>query len=387
MVRMDFWHNRRPAAILALHLGPEETETTMTKKKIGYVKLIWTCPRCGTRNPGPNKFCNGCGAPQPEDVQFEQPAEAELIKDAGELARAKAGPDVHCPYCGGRNPAGVKFCGACGGDLAQGKARQTGRVVGAYRATSGATRPCPACGTANALTSLKCSNCGSAMPDAESASPTAPPRTPTSRMPLLIGGVAAGLCILAAGILLALSVQRSERSAVVESVAWERTVAIEQFGPVQHEDWQDDVPSGASALSCELAYLTTQSDPAPVATEVCGTPYTIDEGTGFGEVVQDCTYRVYDQRCTYTVDEWSVVETRRAAGSDLDPHWPEVALDGDGERRGAEGETYDVTLRSEDDVYTYEPPTAAEFAAFAVGSQWAVTINGLGAIVEIEPAR
>ena len=168
----------------------------MAKKLIGYVKLLWTCPRCATRNPGPNKFCNGCGAPQPEDVQFEQPAEAELIRDAEELKKAKAGPDIHCPYCGARNPAGVKFCGACGGNLAEGKARASGRVVGAYRAPSGATRPCPACGTANPLTSVKCSNCGSALPAAEVPSPAPPARGPTSRTPLLVGGVVAALCLV-----------------------------------------------------------------------------------------------------------------------------------------------------------------------------------------------
>src|SRR3970282_1704799 len=105
----------------------------MAKKRVGYVKLIWTCPRCQTRNPGPSKFCNGGGTPQREKSQFEQPADAELIKEADELARAKAGADIHCPYCGGRNSAGVKFCGACGGALTQGKARPTGRVVGAAR--------------------------------------------------------------------------------------------------------------------------------------------------------------------------------------------------------------------------------------------------------------
>ncbi len=262
----------------------------MAKKSIGYVKLIWTCPRCATRNPGPNKFCNGCGAPQPEDVQFEQPAEAELIKDSAELARAKAGPDIHCPYCGARNPAGVKFCGACGGDLTQGKARQTGRVVGAYRAPSGATRPCPACGTPNPLTSLKCSNCGSALPAAETPSPAATARAPSAKTPLLIGGVAA-LCLVAVAVLGFLFFQRDEQSGIVESVAWERTIEIERYGPVEHQDWEDEVPAAASALSCEIEYRMTQDDPAPVATEVCGTPYTVDEGSGFGEVVQDCTYR------------------------------------------------------------------------------------------------
>ena len=76
----------------------------MTKKSLGYVELEWTCPNCETRNPGPHKFCNGCGAPQPEDVEFEQPIEEKLITDAEQIARAQAGPDLHCPYCEARNP-------------------------------------------------------------------------------------------------------------------------------------------------------------------------------------------------------------------------------------------------------------------------------------------
>jgi predicted nucleic acid-binding Zn ribbon protein len=368
-----------------LDSGLEEADWIMAKKSIGYVKLIWTCPRCATRNPGPNKFCNGCGAPQPEDVQFEQPAEAELIKDSAELARAKAGPDIHCPYCSGRNPAGVKFCGACGGDLTQGKARQTGRVVGAYRAPSGATRPCPACGTPNPLTSLKCSNCGSALPAAETPSPAATARAPSAKTPLLIGGVAA-LCLVAMAVLGFLLFQRDERSGIVESVAWERTIEIERFGPVEHQDWEDEVPADASALSCEIEYRMTQDDPAPVATEVCGTPYTVDEGSGFGEVVQDCTYRVYEQMCTYTVDEWAISDTRRATGADLNPQWPAANLAANDERRGAEHESYMVTLRSDGEALSYAPSTAAEFAAFVLGSQWTVTVNGLGAIVGIAPA-
>ena len=94
-------------------------------------------------------------------------------------------------------------------------------------------------------------------------------------------------------------------------------------------------------------------------------------------------------RSTHAARGWPSdrIVTRRASGSDLDPEWPEVRLAGADERRGAEGETYDVTLRSDGDVFTYEPSTAAEFAAFAVGSQWTVTVSGLGAIVAVEPAR
>jgi hypothetical protein len=356
----------------------------MTKKKIGHIKLIWTCPRCSTRNPGPNRFCNGCGAPQPEDVQFEQPVEAELIKDSDELARAKAGPDVHCPYCGARNPAEVKFCGACGGDLVSGKKRATGRVVGAYRAPSGATRPCPACGTPNPLTSVKCSNCGSALP-AEGATPASTPsRAVPPRTPLLIGGAVGLVCLLAV-VVGSFALRREDRSAVVQAVAWERMIDIEAMGPVEHSDWEENVPSDARNVACNLEYRMTQSDPAPRSTEVCGTPYTVDDGSGFGEVVQDCEYRVYDEMCTYTVEEWTVIETVRRSGTDLNPIWPEVRLDS-GQRQGRETESYRVTLASDEDVYSYAPATASEFAAFLVGSGWTITVNGLGSVVGVEAA-
>ena len=113
----------------------------MAKKSIGFVELIWTCPRCTTKNPGPNKFCTACGAPQPENVAFEQAPDAKLITDAEKIARAKAGPDIHCPYCNARNPAGSKFCGACGGDQSGAKARASGGVVGAFSQTAAPAAP------------------------------------------------------------------------------------------------------------------------------------------------------------------------------------------------------------------------------------------------------
>jgi len=55
----------------------------MTKKTIGYVKLAWTCPHCDGENHGPRKFCNGCGAPQPQDVEFHQAAGDTLASIEG----------------------------------------------------------------------------------------------------------------------------------------------------------------------------------------------------------------------------------------------------------------------------------------------------------------
>jgi hypothetical protein len=207
----------------------------------------------------------------------------------------------------------------------------------------------------------------------------------TSRVPLIAGGVVAGLCVLALLVIGGLALQRDERAAVVQSVAWERAIEVEGFGPVRHEDWQENVPASATGVTCDLEYRGESDSPAPMSTEVCGTPYTVDEGSGYGQVVQDCSYRVYDQSCTYTVNEWTVTRTERASGDDLNPGWPAVRLAAD-ERSGDENESYRVELISDDDRFTYSPETASEFTTFAPGSEWTITVNGLGLIVAIEAA-
>jgi ribosomal protein L40E len=95
----------------------------MVKKTVGYVELEWVCPNCEARNRGTRKVCTSCGAAQPDDVEFIQAAEEKLITDEAELAKAKAAPDIHCGYCGARNPSTAEKCSQCGGDLAAGAAR------------------------------------------------------------------------------------------------------------------------------------------------------------------------------------------------------------------------------------------------------------------------
>ncbi len=361
----------------------------MVKKTVGYVKLEWTCPRCATRNPGPNKFCTACGAPQPEDVQFEQAAQEKLIEDEAELARAKAGPDIHCPYCGSRNPGGAKFCGACGGDLAGGQARQAGRVVGAFRSGPAASVVCPACGTQNPGDALACTNCGTALP--KSATPAAAPAArPAARVgrKLPVIGIVLGavvLCVLAVGAILLLG-RTEDLQGQVLGRQWTRSVTIEELGPVQLQDWRDELPSGAQAQSCELKYRTTSDEPAAVSTEVCGTPYTVDTGGGYGEVVQDCTYEVYDEWCEYTAQEWHMVNTATSSGSDLNPAWPQLTLS-ESQRAGDESETYEVTFQTPQGVYEYTPTDVAEYAQFETGSDWILRVNALNAVVSVEPAR
>ena len=131
----------------------------MSKESLGFIKLEWNCPKCGGRNPGPEKTCLSCGAPQPEDVQFVQ-VSTELVQDETEIAAAKAGPDIHCGFCGTRNPGNATVCTQCGADLKAGTQRQAGQVIGAYVAGEVKQVACPNCGHMNPETVMRCAQCG-----------------------------------------------------------------------------------------------------------------------------------------------------------------------------------------------------------------------------------
>lgn len=360
----------------------------MTKKTVGYVNMLWSCPRCATRNPGPQKFCNGCGAPQPSDVPFEQAPEEKLLTEAAEIARAKAGPDVHCPYCNGRNSGNAKFCGACGGDLAGAKARAAGVVAGAFRSQPAAPIACARCGTSNPASSLKCSNCGASLaPDAVPARAASPiSSTRPARRPLVVLLlILAGLCGLAALAALLLAGRKTEVTGVVDSVTWERSVAVEALRAVEREAWRDEIPSSADLGTCRESHRSTSQDPVANSTEVCGTPYTLDTGSGYGEVVQDCVYEVYDELCSYTIQDWTVIDTVVSSGASGSPAWPSMSLGVD-ERQGEQTESYSVVFETDDGRYTYSPSSASEYSDFSTGSRWNLQVNAFGSITSLEPA-
>jgi len=74
--------------------------------------LPFSCPACRFENPAGAKFCGACGAP---------------------LA-------LGCPRCGAQNPSAFKFCSACGAPLAAGPV-PTGAVGGAAPPTVTASSP------------------------------------------------------------------------------------------------------------------------------------------------------------------------------------------------------------------------------------------------------
>jgi hypothetical protein len=103
-------------------------------------------------------------------------------------------------------------------------------------------------------------------------------------------------------------------------------------------------------------------------------------------VVQDCQYEVYADWCQYTVQEWRAVDVVTLSGSDLDPRWPDARLAAN-QREGEREEVYKVVFVAEDRTYTHAVGDVEDLRQYQVGSRWALTVNKLGGIRSIKPAR
>jgi predicted nucleic acid-binding Zn ribbon protein len=361
----------------------------MTKKTVGYVHLEWQCPACGARNKGVDKICHSCSAAQPADVQFEQVAQETLIQDEQLIAQAKAGPDLHCPFCGTRNASTAEQCSQCLADLSEAKAREAGQVVGAHQKNAVPDVACSFCGTMNSGTARHCVHCGAALPKAAPEAAAKPQvkraagMSKTARFALF--GIL-GLFVVACLAVMILSSRTEEVVGEVQGVSWEYAVAIEALTPVEDEDWRDLLPDDAEILSCQQEVRRTQANPAPGAVEVCGTPYTVDTGTGVGEVVQDCEYQVYDDYCTFTALQWRTFDLVMLTGDDLAPQWPNPSL-GQDQRLGEETETYEVIFDADGRSYTYTPNSLSEYTQFTEGSRWILEVNTFNNVRSVTPER
>lgn len=360
--------------------------TDKTSKELGYVELEWTCPTCKTRNPGTVKICSGCGAAQPKDVQFETPAQAELIKDQGKIAQAKAGPDIHCAFCGARNAAAAKICHQCGADLTEGKARQAGQVVGAFDPNAPKEVKCSSCGMMNPAGAMTCSRCGAPLtkpvPAAQAmAAPTA--ASGGGNMAWILIAIIV-LVVIGIGTFVFMGFRTSDTVAQVSDAHWERSIDIIAPVPVRGSAWHDQLPPTAANVSCRQEFRYTSGEPVEGSREVCGTPYAVDTGTGMGRVVQDCEYQVYDDMCSYTTLQLAVINTVVSEGAGLTPKWPVANLSAEQEL-GDRRERYVCEFSTGGERYSYTVRSLAEYEQCRPGSSWALQVNSFGAVVSAEP--
>jgi len=333
----------------------------MARKSLGFIPLIWECSSCNTQNPGPIKTCTACGAPQPDDVNFIRVDQEKFnfIKDEALIRMAKAGPDIHCPYCGTRNLSTAKLCTNCGGELSRGgKARQTGKRVGTS-AEAQVPRPTPA--------------------------PTVTaPKKKLSRTGMIIAAIAVFACIAIFIVVMLMMFRTDDLTATVMDVSWERAIAIEAYTSVTKEGWEDEIPVGAEVGFCSEEHRYTSDTWEFNSTEVCSEAYVEDTGTGVGEVVQECVYEVYDDYCDYTVMDWVVVDTLTTSGSDMNPDWPYLNLLTD-QREGTRDENYTILFRGDGERYTFKTTDSDLFLQAEPGSRWILSVNSFGGVQSIEP--
>jgi hypothetical protein len=192
------------------------------------------------------------------------------------------------------------------------------------------------------------------------------------------------LCLGAIGLVFLLTRPSKDLVGRVQETTWTRTTLVEALVPVEHEAWHDEVPTEAEIESCRPEHRFTQDEPSAGAREVCGTPYTVDTGSGYGEVVQDCVYEVYEDLCTYTVQEWQAVDSTTWTGTDLEPEWPEVGVL-QGQRPVQGEERYEILFETEEGDHTYTTTDPAEYSRFEIGSRWLLALNALGGVLSVEP--
>lgn len=349
------------------------------RRTLGYIQNEWTCPNCSTRNKGGVKTCENCGAPQPENVQFELPSEQKFVTDEASLKTAQSDADIHCGFCGTRNPATAETCSQCGGDLKEGKARQAGQAMKAPPPPPKVVK-CDNCGAENPGSNALCSNCGSPLPkvaapvmaaQANAGSAAAKPAAPKKTNWLLIGAILAAVAICCVAVIGLFLPSRSVEATVVD-VYWQTSVPVQEIRAVDYSNERGSPPSDAYDVSCR-----------DESQEVCE-QRTIDKGNGYSEVVEEC-HTETEQYCSYTVDEWTTIQTYTLNGSDLRPIYdaPNIAS---GQRLGDQSEELTVTFSLENgEQETYSPDSLSEFQQFTVGSTWTLRMNALGGVVGVEP--
>jgi len=351
----------------------------MDRRSKGFIELEWTCPNCDTRNKGSEKSCVNCGAPQPENVQFETPAEKKFVSGdkAGELK--KRGADIHCGFCGTRNPSTATTCSQCGADLSEGTSRQAGREID-MSAGKLEDVTCSNCGTVNPGTNINCKECGAALPRPAKPVPPAVVSVAAAdaaaknakKKPnwLLLGGIGAALLVCCIAVIVLFVIPSSSVNATVTDVYWQTSVPVEEIQPVDYNDKRGNPPSDAYNVSCR-----------DESQEVCEEK-TIDRGDGYAEVVEDC-HTETETYCDYTVDEWTIIQTYTLDGHDTFPVYEQPSISGD-QRLGDQSADYTVHFDTEKGEKTYNPGSVSEFQEFQIGSTWTLKLNTLGGVLSVD---
>ncbi|MEZ0229990.1 MAG: Ran-binding zinc finger domain-containing protein [Planctomycetota bacterium] len=337
----------------------------------------WKCPSCSTVNRGAETQCGQCGTTRDANVKFFLDENAEEVTEASQLAKAKAGADWLCEFCGNSSSQTSPTCTGCGAPKSE-KQKKHGDVI-------------PIGGAALA-----------AQPVAQPVAPPPPPQKSSGLGPVAIAVLA--LMMLMCCVCGWWQFRTKAGTATVAAAQWQRSIDVEDFLPTKESCW-DHEPQGAYDVSHRREQDGTRKETHGTRTE----EYTEQVKTGtrkvktghkdlgnghFEDVYKDepiyenrratrqvpnvVEVPVYREKYYYTIDKWRVVRTDRAKGGATDPPaWPPVALKGK-EREGPRRELYLVGFTSNEagpKTLRMEPGVWAQFRP---GSAWPVAFSNAG---------
>jgi hypothetical protein len=343
----------------------------------------WDCPSCGRKgNRGPEKHCAGCGAPRGEEVSFYLPEDAPEVTDPEALARARSGPDWHCPYCGGDNRADYPHCTGCGAPKDGAKERQV--VEHRFEAP-----PPPPAQPA----------------DAGDGGPRKRKKKRWGCFKTGCGASAVGGLVL---FLLSLIFGGPHETVVsVEGFSWERTLTTQNLVTETEGAWEGSVPGGARVLGRETRVHSTRKIPIGSETRTRTVTKKVQVGTeqvkvgvrdlGNGyfediyedrpiyenrsrqETYQEPLYReepIHKTWVRFEVDRWKKGRTVVATGTDRSPRWPEEPR-GPRQRVGARTEAYFVHFRDADgNILRHRAASETEWRGFEPGQRLRARVRG-----------
>jgi ribosomal protein L40E len=338
-----------------------------------FVELEWVCPNCNSRNKGSRKTCGSCGAAQPDNVKFQRAADEKVVTDDKAVAAAKVGTDIHCGFCGTRNPGNAVTCSQCGGDLKEGKARQAGQVLQAAPPPPKVIN-CANCGTENPGTASTCKQCGASlqqMAPAPIQTPVKPATVPAKKVNWwIVAGIGALFLICCVAAILLFAIPSKSVKGTVSDLQWQTSVPVQEIQAVNYSNERGSPPSDAYNVSCH-----TQDR------EVCEEK-TVDQGNGYAEIVKEC-HTESEQYCDYTVDEWTTIQTYTLDGYDNHPVYENPSLAGD-QRLGQASESLSVIFSVPNGQKAYKPDSVSEFQQFEIGSTWKLNMNAMGGVMSVE---
>ncbi len=316
--------------------------------RMGY----WDCVACNKKRiEGPQPICPQCGIPRGANIQFYTDDNAAVVEDPELVARARAGADWHCRFCGADNRAGHIDCAQCGAGPDGTKRRQEQFI-----------------------------------PQGAGSQQSAPKKKSNAWIILL-----SVLAVIGVGIWF-LFIRTTALMVTVESAAWVKTLQIEEFKTQRSEAWADDVPKGAREISRTTKDRTKEVkvgvEKVKVGKKNLGNGMFEDV---FEERPKFAKKQVSEPWVTYEVESWVSGESRKNQSNDgKEPPNPTIAEGPKLRVKGRENEL-DLDLRGNNGKkYDYSIDLAKEASpadvvrSYRVGEKFKAQITGAGSVKSLQ---